>query len=116
MPDHTWDDTPVRRPPPPGSLPIRLVETAMRNPVTSGGVFLSMVMIGVIAANALANQPARHPHPWFATRATADAARATQPAAAVPPQAQPTTAPNVLPRPRPTSFYEQPQAVQDLQT
>lgn len=96
----------------PGSLPLRAAEAVLRNPVASGGVVLSLVMVAVTVGNALGNQPLRHPHPFFATRAFVEA-----PSVAVP---QPTAAPAlpqnvVLPRPKPTSALEQIQFVQELQ-
>ena len=115
------------RPAPPGSLPIRLAETALRHPVTSAGAFLSLAMIGVIFGNALGNQPARHPHPFFQTRSTVDAARPAavplpqpapqNPAAAAAPQAVPAATPAAtpVPRPRPVGALEQPAGLAELQ-
>ena len=125
----TWDDAPSPRGAAPGSLPIRLAETVMRHPVTSGGAFLSLVTIGVIVGNALANQPLRHPHPWFQTRAPIEDARpvavpmpqpapAIQPATLqntpVAPTASPTL-PTVLPRPRPLGSADPIGTLRDLQ-
>lgn len=123
----TWDDEPLARSSRPGGLPLRLAETILAHPVAAGGVFLSLTMIGVIAGNALGNQPARHPHPWFQTRAVAEPAKAEvvplpqpapqlQPAEARPvvPIA-PAVAPAALPRPRPIGSAE-PAALRDLQT
>lgn len=125
----TWDE-PTGRAAVPGSLPFRVAEAALRRPVLSGGIFLSVVMIGVITGNALGNQPKRHPHPWFQTRqaeepAVARAIPLPQPAPA-PPQAATSssapvgvapvqTPPNILPRPRPMSAVEQPATLRDLQ-
>lgn len=128
----TWDDQPAGRGTPAGSLPIRVAEAALRHPVTTGGIFLSVVMIGVIAGNALGNQPKRHPHPWFQTRLVdgpattgsnaiplpqpAPLAPAAQPAQGMPAAAAPVqTPPAVLPRPRPMTAVEQPGALRDLQ-
>ena len=116
--DHDWDDRATGRPLP-GSLPIRAVELAMRNPVTSAGVAVSLLMVVVTVANAVGNQPARHPHPWFETRSTAKVE--TRPAAATSaapaPVSHPTPAalPNVIPRPKPTSALDE-GLVRDLQT
>lgn len=94
----------------PGGLPIRAVELAMRHPLTTGASLLSLLVIGVIAGNALANQPERHPHPMFSTRAVAEPERiGAQPPAA-------TAVPMALPRPKPTSLMDQPQILQELQT
>ncbi|TBW41004.1 peptidoglycan-binding protein [Siculibacillus lacustris] len=95
-----------------GSLPIRMVETVLRNPVTSGGIFVSLVMVGVIVANAFANQPKPHPHPFFTTR-LADPARTAPTGGAAVPTAP--VVPSVLPRPKPAAALDQPQAIQDLQ-
>ncbi len=115
------------RPAPPGSLPIRLAETVLRHPVTSAGAFLSLAMIGVIFGNALGNQPARHPHPFFQTRSTAEAARPAavplpqpapqNPAAAAAPQAVPAATPAAtpVPRPRPVGALDQPAGLAELQ-
>ncbi|MCE1235073.1 MAG: peptidoglycan-binding protein [Hyphomicrobiales bacterium] len=123
----TWDDEPVARAARPGGLPLRLAELILSHPVTAGGVFLSLTMIGVIAGNALGNQPSRHPHPWFQTRVSAEPAKADvvplpqpapqlQPAEAKPliPTA-PVVAPSALPRPRPIGSAE-PATLRDLQT
>jgi peptidoglycan hydrolase-like protein with peptidoglycan-binding domain len=103
----------------PGSLPIRVAEAALRNPVTTGGVLISSVMVLVTVANAVANQPARHPSPWFATRTAVEsharpaAARGVAaPAPASP--AVPSELPTVLPRPKPVSEVED-LLVRDLQ-
>lgn len=101
----------------PGSLPIRLAEAALRNPVTTGGVLVSAVMVLVTVANAVANQPARHPSPWFATRTAVEShARPTPRGVAAPTPAAPVPAdlPTVLPRPRPVSEVED-LLVRDLQ-
>lgn len=97
----------------PGSLPIRLAEVAMRNPVTTGGIAVSLIMVVVTVANAVANQPARHPHPLFETRAAARAE--ARPVATPTPAAVPAPLPNVMPRPRPVSSLDEP-LVRDLQT
>jgi peptidoglycan hydrolase-like protein with peptidoglycan-binding domain len=114
--DHDWDDRDAARPRP-GSLPIRAVELAMRNPVTSAGVAVSLLMVAVTVANAVGNQPARHPHPWFETRTTGKVE--TRPAAATAPAALSNPAapglPNVLPRPKPISALDD-GLVRDLQT
>lgn len=120
----TWDE-PTGRAASPGSLPFRIAEAALRRPVLSGGVFLSVVMIGVIVGNALGNQPKRHPHPWFQTRLVDQPATRTgtlplplpQPAPAVAPAqaGQSGAAPTVLPRPRPLTAVEQPATLRDLQ-
>ncbi len=114
----------------PGSLPIRLAETVLRHPVTSGGVFLSVVTIAVIVGNALVNQPQRHPHPWFQTRVGDDARPAAvpmpQPAPAPASAVQPATLQNtpvnaapmlppVLPRPRPLGSADSIGTLRDLQ-
>lgn len=123
----TWDDEPLARPLRPGGLPLRLAETILRHPVAAGGVFLSLTMIGVIAGNALGNQPARHPHPWFQTRAVAEPAKAAvvplpqpapqaQPVEARPNVPAPAAAPAALPRPRPIGSIEPSSALRDLQT
>jgi peptidoglycan hydrolase-like protein with peptidoglycan-binding domain len=106
----------------PGSLPIRVAELALRNPVTTGGLAVSLVMVGVTVANALVNQPARHPHPFFETRAVAR--NDVHPAAKVPvhpvstspsPAASPSSGlPVVLPRPKPVSELDE-GLVRDLQ-
>jgi hypothetical protein len=62
--DRDWDDRDDRRRVP-GSLPIRVAETALRNPVTTGGVVVSLLVVAVTMTNAMVNQPARHPHPLF---------------------------------------------------
>lgn len=110
-----WDDRDGDRHTP-GSLPIRLVELAMRNPITTGGVAVSVLMVVVTVVNALANQPGRHPHPLFETRAAAKVE--TRPAAAPPPaaiQTLPGGIPNVIPRPKPLSALDD-GLVRDLQT
>jgi peptidoglycan hydrolase-like protein with peptidoglycan-binding domain len=130
------DDDPIGRSAPPGSLPIRMVETMLRHPVTSGGVLLSLTMIGVIFGNALGNQPLRHPHPWFETRAAAPASvplpgplpalppvplpqaapgLAPAPAALPAPAAIAPNTPPALPRPRPIGALDQPGNLRDLQ-
>ncbi|NLH81092.1 MAG: peptidoglycan-binding protein [Phyllobacteriaceae bacterium] len=123
----TWDDAPSPRGASPGSLPIRLAETVVRHPVTSGGALLSVVTIGVIVGNALANQPLRHPHPWFQTRAPIEDARpvavpmpqpqpAIQPATLQNMPVAPTPAlPPVLPRPRPLGSADSIGTLRDLQ-
>jgi len=123
----TWDDAPSPRGAAPGSLPIRLAETVMRHPVTSGGAFLSVVTIGVIVGNALANQPLRHPHPWFQTRAPIEDARPVAVPMPLPaPAIQPATLqntpvapapalPTVLPRPRPLGSADPIGTLRDLQ-
>ena len=131
--------------PVPGSLPIRAVELAMRNPVTTGGLVVSVLMVGVTVANAIVNQPVRHPHPLFETRAvmhgegrptppavpapasvptataTTPTATATTPVATQAPTgstaAPPATAglPRVPPRPKPVSALEE-EGIRELQT
>ncbi len=99
----------------PGSLPIRLVEAAMRNPVMTGGIAVSLIMVAVTVANAVANQPARHPHPFFETRAiTRGDARPATVAPTAPAHPTPSGLPNILPRPRPVSGVED-GLVRDLQ-
>lgn len=122
----TWDE-PTARSGRPGSLPIHLLEICLRHPVTSSGVLLSVVMIGVIVGNALGNQARRHPHPWFQTRTVADPAAPDvvplpqrPPAAATSvPAAAPTTTPATLapalPKPRPVGAIDQPSSLLDLQ-
>lgn len=129
---HTWDDEPVGRTSAPGSLPIRLAEAALRHPVTTGGIVLSVVMFGIIAGNALGNQPKRHPHPWFQTRLVEEPARPgaiplPQPAPVAPPAAasaapsspvaptQVSPQPTVLPRPRPLTAIDRPATLRELQ-
>ncbi len=106
----------------PGSLPIRVAELALRNPVTTGGLAVSMVMVVVTVANALVNQPVRHPHPFFETR-TAVRSDARPPAkapihpvvTAPSPAASPASGlPVVLPRPKPVSELDE-GLVRDLQ-
>lgn len=121
----TWDD-PIERSGRPGSLPIRLMEIALRHPVASGGAVLSLTMIGLIVGNALGNQTQRHPHPWFQTRVVADPApvapvplpqrppAAANSAPAVAP-ASPATLVPALPRPRPVGAVDQPSSLIDLQ-
>lgn len=124
--DRDWDDDDrdgrrerLGRAPAPGSLPIRLAEAAMRNPVTTGGVAISVLMIAVTVANAVANQPLRHPHPIFDTRSTpriesrpspVDATGATPTTHSVP-----SAVPTVLPRPKPIGAFDD-GLVRDLQT
>ena len=116
--DHDWDDRDVARPLP-GSLPIRAVELAMRNPVTSAGIAVSLLMVAVTVANAVGNQPARHPHPWFETRSTGKVeTRSATPASTAPAAVShptPAALPNVMPRPKPTSALDE-GLVRDLQT
>ena len=64
-----------RRLPPPGSMPVRVVEAALRNPAVAGGALLSGLAIIAIFVNALANQPQRHPSPMFHTRVVAETAQ-----------------------------------------
>jgi peptidoglycan hydrolase-like protein with peptidoglycan-binding domain len=95
-----------------GGLPIRAAELAMRHPLATGAGLLSVVMFGIIAGNALANQPARHPHPMFSTRSLADpqgTGSTAQPAVSTP------GGPIALPRPKPVSQMDQPQILQELQ-
>ena len=109
-----WDDRDDDRRVP-GSLPIRLVEAAMRNPVMSGGIAVSLIMVAVTVANALANQPARHPHPFFETRTIARGeTRPATVAPATPAHNAPSGLPSILPRPRPVSSAED-GLVRDLQ-
>lgn len=108
-------DDPTTRFGEPGSLPIRAVELAMRNPVTTGGIVVSILMVAITVANAVGNQPARHPHPFFDTRTVAKTDGRTgtvgaQPA--LPPM--PAGVPNVMPRPKPVSALDD-TLVQDLQ-
>lgn len=118
----TWDDGPATRSGSPGGLPIRLLEIALRHPITSGGVILSVAMIGVIAGNALGNQPRRHPHPWFQTRAVDDAGApvplpqpAPAPTASQAPAVAPVNAAPALPRPRPVGALDPASGLLDLQ-
>jgi peptidoglycan hydrolase-like protein with peptidoglycan-binding domain len=111
-----------------GSLPIRIAELAMRNPVTTGGLVVSVLMVGVTVANAIANQPVRHPHPLFATRTLARGDGVATPPAGRPapahtpaPDATPASLPastsgipRALPRPKPVSALEE-DAVRELQ-
>ncbi|MDK9697808.1 MAG: peptidoglycan-binding protein [Siculibacillus sp.] len=105
----------------PGSLPIRVAELAMRNPVTTGGVVVSIVMVLVTVANAIANQPVRHPHPFFETRPVARAeARPIGQTPALPAAVQSGSPagnglPAVLPRPKPVSSIED-DLVRELQS
>ena len=111
----------------PGSLPIRVAELALRNPVITGGVAVSVLMFAVTATNAVVNQPQRHPRPLFETRSLAPLAApaplpaavpstpaAVAPAAAPVPHA-PASVPVVMPRPRPVTSYDD-GLVRDLQT
>jgi len=112
-----WDDRDDGRRAP-GSLPIRLAERALRNPVTTGGAVVSLLVVGITAVNALANQTGRHPHPFFDTRSHVRAEARPAPSAAPAPAAvQPANSglPNVLPRPKPVSAVED-GLVRDLQT
>lgn len=125
--DHDWSDRDlgfedrdgVRRVP--GSLPIRVAELAMRNPVTTGGVLVSVLMVVVTVANAVANQPVRHPHPIFETRPIARAEvrpsgrPPAQPAAVQPGPPAGNGLPAVLPRPKPVSAIED-DLVRELQS
>ena len=113
----------------PGSLPIRIADLAMRNPVTTGGIAVSALMVIVTIANAVANQPVRHPHPLFETRVTArtetppPAPQVQAPARPAAPQATPARVdkpagsppPLAVPRPRPLSAVED-ELVRELQT
>ena len=118
--DHLHDDDDDRgtRRASAGGLPIRAVEMAMRNPLTTAAGALSVVMIGIIAGNAVANQPARHPSPWFTTRAPIEAGP-VKVAPGVPGSIGTTTptgaVPTAMPRPRPVTLFDQPQQIQDLQ-
>jgi peptidoglycan hydrolase-like protein with peptidoglycan-binding domain len=126
--DHDWedrhDDRDDRRSGrrAPGSLPIRVAELALRNPVTTGGLAVSLVMVAVTVANALANQPARHPHPLFDTRTVVggDVRPAVKspvhPVSTSPsPAATPASGvPFALPRPKPVSELDE-GLVRDLQ-
>jgi peptidoglycan hydrolase-like protein with peptidoglycan-binding domain len=121
-PARDWDDA-DREPAPSGGLPLRLVGIALRNPITTGGVVLSLLMIGSVVGNAFVNQPAPHPHPFYATRGNEPARPAgssisvQQPAAGVgaqPTGPSPSPVPAVLPRPKPAAALD-PDAVQDLQ-
>lgn len=111
---HDDDDRGARRASA-GGLPIRAVELAMRNPLTTAAGALSVVMFGIIAGNAVANQPARHPSPWFNTRAPIEAV----PVKAAPGATGTTTpagaVPTAMPRPRPVTLFDQPQQIQELQ-
>ena len=106
----------------PGSLPIRVAELALRNPVTTGGLAVSLVMVAVTVANALVNQPARHPHPFFETRAVARGdvhAPARTPIHPVSTSPSPASSPSsglpmALPRPKPVSELDD-GLVRDLQ-
>ena len=126
--DHDFDDRGDGRSMP-GSLPIRVAELAMRNPITTGGFAVSALMVVVTIANAVANQPERHPHPLFETRSTArvDTRPAppvpVQPAAVSAPTAAPARSeppagvhpPYAMPRPKPMSAVDE-ELVRDLQT
>ncbi len=123
--EYAWDDRDpdfhARAGATPGSLPIRAAELAMRNPVTTGGVAVSLLMVAVTIANAVANQPARHPHPLFDTRSAAQSEQApvqrTPAKPAAPSKIEtPTgsTVPLAMPRPRPVSAVEE-GLVRDLQ-
>lgn len=113
----------------PGSLPIRVAELALRNPVITGGIAVSVLMFAVTATNAVVNQPQRHPRPLFETRSLAPlvapaplpatvavppAPAAVAPTAAPVPHA-PASVPVVMPRPRPVTSYDE-GLVRDLQT
>jgi peptidoglycan hydrolase-like protein with peptidoglycan-binding domain len=98
-----------------GGLPIRAVELAMRNPLTTAVGALSVVMIGIIAGNAVANQPARHPSPWFTTRAPVEAVPLKVGPAATGTTTPAGAVPTAMPRPRPVSLFDQPQQIQELQ-
>ncbi len=112
--DRRVDDDPV----PAGGLPQRLIDLVLTHPATSGGILLSVLGVGMVVVNALAHQPAPHPHPFFATRA-ADSPRAAvplpTPAPTLQPSAVPGPVPSVLPRPRPTAALD-PAAIQELQS
>ncbi len=126
--DHHWDDRADDRDDrrggrrAPGSLPIRVAELALRNPVKTGGLTVSLAMVAVTVANALVNQPARHPHPFFETRATVrdtvhPAVRApVHPVSTAPsPAVHPSSGlPVVLPRPKPVSELDE-GLIRDLQ-
>lgn len=113
--DQLDDDEPSRRPHA-GGLPIRALELVMRNPLTSAAGALSLVMIGIISGNAVANQPARHPSPWFTTRAHVETETAKVPGTAPNAPAQPGgVVPTAMPRPRPLSLFDQPQQIQEMQ-
>ena len=129
--DHDFDDRGGGRRTP-GSLPIRAAELAMRNPLATGGIAVSLAMVVVTITNAVANQPVRHPHPLFDTRSTAQVDTrpappvAVHPTAVTPPTVAPTradpptgstgsTGPIVLPRPKPVSAVDE-GVVRDLQT
>ncbi len=95
---------------------MRALELVMRNPLTSAAGALSLVMIGIISGNAVANQPARHPSPWFTTRAHVETETAKVPGAAPSAPVQPAgVVPTAMPRPRPLSLFDQPQQIQEMQ-
>ncbi len=94
----------------------RITDLVLENPVRSGGFVMVAMVIGTIISNAAYFQTARHPAPFFVTRADDEAAAQTPPAPRIrTATANPASGANAAP-PLPTAAPDPAQLVSETQT